>query len=60
MSIIEIMSVTKIFIESQCEDFVDIDNDGENNLEKIEPRSPSKIGKFGKKPEEIDDAVKII
>lgn len=44
-SLLELMDVTKNFIESQGEDFLEIDYNGENIEE--EEKSPTKIGKLG-------------
>ncbi len=56
----EIMEVSKGFIENQTEEFEEIDNEG--NKKEIHPdgKLPNQIGKIGKKHEDIANAVNVL
>lgn len=60
MGLIEIMEVTKGFIESQGEDYVDIDKNGNSVRKGAEQKAPSQLGKIGKKEQDIKNAIGVI
>ena len=59
-SLLEIMDVTKAFIDSQSEDFLDIDQNGDDSICNHEDKSPTQLGKLGLKTKDIKKAVRVI
>ena len=54
LSLFEIMDVTKAFIENQSEDFLEINDNGEDqNMKEDEIKSPNQLGKLGIKSQEF-------
>lgn len=64
LSLMEIMEVTKSFIENQSEDFYEINSGDLSNQKKVqtkeELKSPDQLGKLGIQTKEIMQAVNII
>lgn len=62
VGILEYLTVTKKFIESQIEEFEEIDMNGNSSMAEGTDiySEPEELGKFGKKQEEIESATKVL